>query len=137
MRSITVGAALLMFITVSLASFGRESFADAVSKAPHGGIVRQVEGMYIEFVVDKLGTPKLYLYDKEMKRLERTDLEVKVVVQGHDWQQHTRGLMASKDPKEGGVLYIGEPIRGSSDWDTAVVSIKVKNLWHHIRFSHR
>ena len=135
MRFITLGTALLMFPVGSFATIPRESFADVVSIAPHGGIVREAEGMYIEFVVDKNGTPKLYLYDKAMKRLERMDLEAKLTIKSHDWLQHTRGFMALKDTKEG-VLYVGEPIRGLKDWDTAVVSIKVKDQWHHIRFSH-
>ncbi|HEY3304212.1 MAG TPA: hypothetical protein VGL70_11825 [Candidatus Binatia bacterium] len=104
-------------------------------KTPHGGIVREAEGMHVEFLIDKTGQPKLYLYDKAMKPLERTDLETKLTVKGHDGEQHSRGLKAVKDPKEA-VVYKGEPIKGASDWDTAVVSLKVKDQWHHIRFSH-
>ena len=128
-------AASLMSVLVFLAAVARGSFADVVAKGPHGGIVREAEGMHIEFVIDKDGTPKLYLYDKAMKPSARMDLEARLTVKGHDGEQHRRGLRAYRDPKEG-VLYTAEPIRGSSDWDTAVVSIKVKDQWHHIRFSH-
>ncbi len=116
--------------------FSAAVYADEVKgHAPHGGIVREAEGMHVEFLIDKSGAPKLYLYDKAMKPLDRTDLEMKLTVKGHDGEQHSRGLKPAKDPKEG-VVYKGEPIKGASDWDTAVVSLKVKDQWHHIRFSH-
>ena len=134
MRPMTLKAGLFVSV-VALVAFPHGSFADLVAKGPHGGVVREAEGMHIEFLIDKNGTPKLYLYDKAMKPLERRDLEAKLNVKGHDGEQHSRGFRASKDPKPG-VLYIAEPIRGPSDWDTAVVSIKVKDEWHHIRFSH-
>lgn len=73
------------------------------------------------FLIDKTGRPKLYLYDKTMKPLEKTDLQTKLTVKAHDGAQHSRELKVSNDPKEGGV-YKGEPIKGVSDWDTAVVS---------------
>jgi hypothetical protein len=67
--------------------------------------------------------------------LGRTDLQMKLTVKAHDGAQHGRELKASKDPKEG-VVFKGEPIKGVSDWDTAVVSLKMKDSWKHIRFSH-
>lgn len=115
--------------------YADEGSAEHGHKTPHGGIVREAEGMHVEFLIDKSGQPKLYVYDKAMKPLDRTDLEMKLTVKGHDGEQHERGLKAFKDPKEG-VVFRSEPIKGSSDWDTAVVSLKVKNQWHHIRFSH-
>jgi hypothetical protein len=104
-------------------------------KTPHGGIVKEAEGMHVEFLIDKSGQPKLYLYDKAMKPLDRTDLEAKLTIKGHNGEQHNVGLKASKDPKEGVVLK-GEPIKGLSDWDTAVVSLKIRDSWTHLRFSH-
>ena len=87
------------------------------------------------FLIDNTGQPKLYLYDKTMKPLEKTDLQTKLTVKAHDGAQHSRELKVSNDPKEGGV-YKGEPIKGVSDWDTAVVSLRLKDSWRHIRFSH-
>jgi hypothetical protein len=37
---------------------------------------------------------------------------------------------------KGGTLLKGESIKGLKDWDTAVVSLKMKDTWQHIRFSH-
>jgi len=104
-------------------------------KTPHGGIVQEAEGMHAEFLLDKTGQPKLYLYDKSMKPLDRADLEAKLTVKGHGGAQETRVLKFSKDAK-GGPLFTGEAIKGLSDWDTAVVSLKMKDGWKHIRFSH-
>lgn len=104
-------------------------------KTPHGGIVKEAEGMHVEFLIDKGGQPKLYLYDKAKKPLDRTDLEAKLTIKGHNGEQHNVGLKTSKDPKEGVVLK-GEPIKGLSDWDTAVVSLKIRDSWTHLRFSH-
>lgn len=117
-----------------------QAFADQDSKGhayktPHGGLVQEAEGMHAELLIDKNGEPKLYLYDKEMKPLNRGDLEAKLTVKGHGGDQHERGLKFSKDPKEG-PLFKGEPIKGLKDWDTAVVSIKIKDTWTHVRFSH-
>jgi hypothetical protein len=114
--------------------------ADASSKGhghktPHGGMIQEAEGMLAEFLIDKSGEPKVYLYDKAMKPLDRTDIQTKLTVKGHGGAQHNRDLKAVKDPKEG-VVYKGEPIKGMNDWDTAVVSLKLKGRWHHIRFSH-
>jgi hypothetical protein len=131
--------AILFFLSFLVVSFGGV-YAGAGSKehghkTPHGGIVKEAEGMHVEFVIDKGGQPKLYLYDKAMKPLDRTDLEAKLTIKGHNGEQHNVGLKASKDPKEGVVLK-GEPIKGLSDWDTAVVSLKLKDQWYHVRFSH-
>lgn len=70
-----------------------------------------------------------------MKPLERSDLEAKLTIKGHGEAEHSRDLKGVKDPKEG-IVYKGEPIKGLKDWDTAVVSIKVKDRWSHVRFSH-
>jgi hypothetical protein len=131
--------AILFFLSFLLVSFGGV-YAGAGSKehghkTPHGGIVKEAEGMHVEFLIDKGGQPKLYLYDKAMKPLDRTDLEAKLTIKGHNGEQHNVGLKVSKDPKEGVVLK-GEPIKGLSDWDTAVVSLKIKDNWTHLRFSH-
>jgi hypothetical protein len=105
-------------------------------KTPHGGIVKEAdEGMHIEFLIDKTGQPKLYLYDKAMKPLDRTDMQAKLTVKAHDGTQHGRELKAFNEPKEG-VVYKGEAVKGLSDWDTAVVSLKIKDSWTHLRFSH-
>ena len=39
-------------------------------------------------------------------------------------------------PARAGALFKGEPIKGLRDWDTAVVSIKIKDTWTHVRFAH-
>jgi len=131
--------AILFFFSFLVASSGGV-YAGAGSKehghkTPHGGIVKEAEGMHVEFLIDKGGQPKLYLYDKAMKPLDRTDLEAKLTIKGHNGKQHNVGLKTSKDPKEGVVLK-GEPIKGLSDWDTAVVSLKIRDSWIHLRFSH-
>ena len=120
--------------------FSNQAFADQdpkghAHKTPHGGIVQEAEGMHAEFLIDKSGEPKLYLYDKAMKPVERSDIPAKLTVKGHDGAQHERDLKFSKDPKES-PLFKGEPIKGLTDWATAVVSIKIKDRWSHIRFSH-
>lgn len=117
----------------------RETFSDAADKenghnTPHGGIVQQGEGMQVEFILDKNGEPKAYLYDQAMKALDRSDIQAKLTVAGHDGIQHERDLKFVKDPKEG-PLFKGEPIRGLTHWHAAVVSIKSKDRWSHIRFS--
>ena len=104
-------------------------------KTPHGGVVQEAEGIHAEFLIDKSGQPRLYLYDKSMKPLERSDIEAKLTVKGHSGSQETRVLKFSNDAKEG-PLFEGEPIKGLTDWDTAVVSLKLKDSWTHIRFSH-
>jgi hypothetical protein len=126
----------LSFLIVSSgAAHAGETGKEHGHKTPHGGIVREAEGMHVEFMIDKSGQPKLYLYDKDMKPLERSNLEAKLTVKEHDSAQHTRVLKFSKDGKDG-PFFTGEPIKGIKDWDTAVVSLKLKDQWHHVRFSH-
>ena len=131
----------LLFVPVAFViALSGQVFSDPVGKdhghkTPHGGVVKEAEGMHVEFLIDKSGQPKLYLYDKSMKPLERSDLEAKLTVKGHGGSQDTRVLKFSKDGKEG-PLYKGDPIKGLTDWDTAVVSLKLKDSWTHIRFSH-
>jgi hypothetical protein len=115
-------------------------FADQDSKGhghktPHGGLVQEADGTHAEFLIDKTGQPKLYLYDKAMKPLGRSDIEGRLIIKGHGGAEHTRALKFSKDSKEG-PLFTGEPIKGLSDWDTAVVSVKLKDSWTHFRFAH-
>ena len=129
---------LLLTVAIVLALAGK-AFSDAAEKehghkTPHGGVVQEAEGLHAEFLIDKSGQPKLYLYDKSMKPLERSNLEAKLTVKGHGRSQETRVLKFSKDAKEG-PLFKGEPIKGLTDWDTAVVSVKLKDTWTHIRFS--
>ena len=104
-------------------------------KTPHGGLLQEADGMHAEFLIDKSGEPKFYLYDKAMKPLEGGDMQAKLTVKGHDGAQYERELKFSKNPKEG-PLFKGEPIKSLKDWDTAVVSIKIKDRWSHIRFFH-
>ena len=130
---------LLLTVAIVFALAGK-AFSDAAEKehghkTPHGGVVQEAEGMHAEFLIDKSGQPKLYLYDKSMKPLERSDLEAKLTVKGHGGSQETRVLKFSKEAKEG-PLFKGDPIKGMTDWDTAVVSLKLKDSWTHIRFSH-
>jgi len=66
---------------------------------------------------------------------ERLAVGTSLPVKGHDGSQDSRELKASKDPKEG-VVFKGEPIKGLADWDTAVMSLKLKDSWQHVRFSH-
>ena len=128
------------FIMSFAVIFSNQAFADQGAKShehktPHGGIVQESEGMHAEFLIDKSGEPNLYLYDKAMKPLERSDMQAKLMVKGHDGAQHEREVKFLKEPKEG-PLFKGEPIKGLKDWDTAVVSLKIKNHWNHLRFSH-
>jgi len=119
-------------------AFSSWAFADPVSKGhktPHGGILQEAEGMHAEFLIDKNGQPKLYLYDKAMKPLGRGDLLVKLTVKGHEAVQHERDLKISGNPREC-TLFKGEPVKGLADWDQAAVSLKIKDRWTHIRFSH-
>ena len=127
---------LISFAFMSLKfAYADPAGKDHAHKTPRGGIVQEAEGVKAEFLIDKDGQPKLYLYDKAMKPLERRDIQVKLTAKGHDGAQHDRELKAVKDPK-GGMVYQGEPIKGLKDWDTAVVSVKTKDRWIHFRFSH-
>jgi len=129
---------MLLTVAIVLVSLGK-TFSDAAENehehhTPHGGIVQQGEGMQVEFLLDKNGEPKAYLYDQAMKALDRRDIQAKLTVAGHDGIQHEQDLKFVKDPKEG-PLFKGEPIRGLTHWHAAVVSIKSKDRWSHIRFS--
>ena len=104
-------------------------------KTPHGGMIEEGEGIHVELLIDKSGQPKVYLYDKAMKPMRRKDLQGRLTVKGHDGPQHTRDLKPSGSSKEGVVL-VGKPIKGLTDWDRAVVSLKIKGRWTHTRFSH-
>ena len=120
--------------------FSNHAFADQDSKGhghktPHGGMLQEADGMHVEFLLDKSGEPKLYLYDKAMKPLGHGELQVRLVVKAHDGSQHTRDLKSSGNPEEC-TVFKGEPIKGVSDWEQAVASVKVKGSWTHIRFSH-
>src|SRR3972149_7839041 len=131
----------LLFVPVAFViALSGQVFSDPVGKdhghkTPHGGVVKEAEGMQVEFLIDKSGQPKLYLYDKAMKPIERSNLDTKLTVKEHNGGQHTRVLKFSKDAKEG-PFFTGEPIKGIKDWDTAVVSLKTKDQWTHVRFSH-
>jgi len=120
---------------VSNQAFGDQDPKGHAYKTPHGGLVQEADGMHVEFLIDKSGEPKVYLYDKEMKFLDRNDIQVKLTAKEHGGAQHERELKFVKDPKAG-ARFKGEPIKGSKDWDTAVVSIKIKDAWTHVRFSH-
>jgi hypothetical protein len=114
------------------------AFADPgakIRKGPHGGVLQEAAGMHAEFSLDKSGQPRLHLYDQTMKPLNPGELPARLTIKGHGGVEHTRDLKLSKDAKEG-PLFTGERITGLSDWDTAVVSVKLKDGWKHIRFSH-
>ena len=126
-----------LFCSVAVV-FANLAFADPISKnhaRPRGGIIQEAEGMHAEFLLDKSGQPKLYLYDQAMKPLNPGELPARLTIKGHGGAEHTRDLKLSKDAKEG-PLFTGERINGLNDWDTAVVSLKVKDRWTHFRFSH-
>ncbi len=136
-NSIFLRAFLAQFLVVALA-FPSQALAGSGPKVhghktPHGGIVRNAEGINAEFLLDKDGNPKLYLYDETMKPLERGDLQVRLMMKGHDGSQHSRNLKVSSNPKRNPV-YQGELIKGMSDWELAVVSIKKEGRWLHVRF---
>jgi hypothetical protein len=102
-------------------------------KAPHGGVVQEADGVHAEFLIDKSGQPTLYLYDKSMKPLAGNDVEPRVMIKakGQAATDETRVLKFSKE----GWVFKGEPIQGLKDWDTAVVTIKLKDTPTNIRFS--
>ena len=131
-RTTLVASAIVLVLTGNTVS-------DAVDNeqgidTPHGGVVQQGNGMQVEFRLDKNGKPKAYLYDQAMKALQRSEIQVKATAAGHDGIQHERDLKFVKDPKEG-PLFEGEPIKGLTHWHVAVVSIKSKGQWSHVRFS--
>jgi hypothetical protein len=125
---------LTFAMTVSTQAFAAQESKGHGHRSPHGGVIQEAEGIHAE-LFDKSGQPKVYLCDKAMKPVERSDIQAKLTVKSHDGAQHERDLKFSKDPKEGPVLK-GEPIKGLTDWDTAVVSLKLKDSWTHLRFSH-
>ncbi len=132
--------ALFFLFLIFALGFPGQALTDTMSKGhghktPHGGIVREAEGIHAEFLLDKDGNPKLYLYDKTMKPLKHGDLQVRLMMKGHDGSQHSRNLRVSGNPT-GSTVYQGKPIKGMSDWEMAVVSLKMKDQWVHIRFSH-
>jgi hypothetical protein len=86
-------------IVLSGASFSDAAEKGHAHKAPHGGVVQEAEGIHAEFLIDKSGEPKLYLYDKSMKPLDRGDAEAKLTVKGHGGAEETRVLKFFKDPK--------------------------------------
>jgi len=131
--------ACFMFFALAVIS-SNQAFADQDSKGhghktPHGGLIQEADGTHAEFLIDKTGQPKLYLYDKAMKPFGRGDLPARLVVKGHGGVEHSRDLNVSGNPKAC-TLFRGEPIKGLKDWDTAVASVKLKDSWTHFRFSH-
>jgi hypothetical protein len=135
MRFGTFGFLFLSSIAFSVAVYAGEAAKEHGHKSPHGGVIQETDGMHVEFLLDKNGEPKVFFYDKAMKPLERSDLEARLTIKGHGGAEHTRALKYSKEAKEG-PLFKGEPVKGLTDWDTAVVSLKTKDGWKHIRFSH-
>ncbi len=126
---------VLELATVRLANADQDPI-DRGHKTPHGGLVQEAEALLVEFLIEKSGEPKVYLFDKGMKSLDRSDIQVKLTAKAHGGAQHERDLKFLKDPKEG-ALFKGEPIKDLKDWDSAVVSVKIKDRWTHVRFSHR
>jgi len=131
-----------MFVFLFLASiafsgpvYAAEATKEHSHKTPHGGAIQETDGIHAEFLLDKNSEPKLFLYDKAMKPLERSDLQARLTLKAHDGNQYTRDLKFSSDPKEG-ALFKGEPIKGLTDWEQAVVSLKIKDSWTHLKFSH-
>jgi hypothetical protein len=125
-------------IIILLASLGSVEAAEKgpVHKAPHGGVIEEADEVHGEFLIDKGGQQTLYLYDKSMKPLERSGVEPRVTIKGKGKSatEETRVLNVSKDSKEGAV-FKGEPLKGTKDWETAVVSLKLKDSPTEIRFA--
>jgi hypothetical protein len=65
-------AIVIAFVGINTSESAQKGHAH---KAPHGGVVQETEGIHAEFLIDKSGQPKLYLYDKSMKPIERSDAE--------------------------------------------------------------
>ena len=91
-------------IVLSGASFSDAAEKGHAHKKPHRGVVQEIEGVHAEFLIDKSGQAKLYLYDKSMKPLDRTDAEAKLTVKGHGGAEEIRVLKLTKDPKDGQCL---------------------------------
>ena len=107
----------LSSIAFSVVLYAGEAAKEHGHKSPHGGIIQETDGMHLEFLLDKNGEPKLFLYDKAMKPLERSDLEARLTIKGHGGAEHTQALKFSKDAKEG-PLFKGEPAEGlSRSWE--------------------
>src|SRR5712691_670104 len=111
MRYIIFVFLFLLSVVFSGAVYAGEATKEHGHKTPHGGVVQEAEGIHAEFLIDKSGQPRLYLYDKSMKPLERSDIEAKLTVKGHSGSQETRVLKFSNDAKEG-PLFKGEAIKG-------------------------
>jgi hypothetical protein len=122
-----IAIALVGFVSVQAAEKGH------AHKAPHGGVVQEADGVHAEFLIDNSGQPNLYLYDTSMKPLARNDVEPRVTIKGKG-QGATEATRVLKFSKEG-TVFKGEPVQGLKDWDTAVVSIKLKDTPTNIRFS--
>ena len=82
----------LSSIAFSVVLYAGEAAKEHGHKTPHGGVVQEAEGMHAELLIDKTGQPKVYLYDKAMKPLERTDMQAKLTVKSHNGAQHERDL---------------------------------------------
>ena len=121
-------------MVLSGASFSVAAEKGHAHKSPHGGLVQEAAGLHAEFLIDKSGRPKLYLYDKSMKPVDRSDGEAKLTIKGDGGAEETRVLKFSKDPNEGAV-FSGEPIKGMTDWEAAIVNLKLKDKSTDIRFS--
>lgn len=125
-----------LIIALASTNFSIAAEKGHAHKAPHGGAVQEAEGVHAEFVVDKNGEPRLYLYDRAMKPLDRSEGEARVTVKGHGGTDQTRILKYSKDPKEGPV-FKGEPMKGMADWDSAVVNMKLNDKSINMHFSRK
>lgn len=131
-KTVFLGAALV--IVLSGASFSVAAEMGHAHKAPRGSGIQEAEGVHAEYLVDKSGQAKLYLYDESMKPLDRSDAEAKLTVKGHGGAEETRVLKFTKDPKDRPV-FRGEPVKGLTGWETAVVNLKLNDRSMNIRFS--
>jgi len=122
-----VAVALALSVSAQAAQKGH------THKAPHGGVVEEADGVHAEFLIDNSGQPTLYLYDKSMKPLNRSDVEPRVTIKGKG-QGATEETRVLKFSKEGSV-FKGDPVKASKDWDTAVVTVQLKDTPTNIRFS--
>src|SRR2546427_10273314 len=95
---------LSFFVAFLGGVYAGEASKEHGHKSPHGGVIQEAEGMHAEFLLDKNSEPKLFLYDKAMKPLERIDLEARLTIKGHGGAEHTQALKFSKDDKEGALF---------------------------------
>ncbi len=58
----------LSSIALSVAVYAGEAAKEHGHKSPHGGVVQETDGMHVEFLLDKNGEPKVFLYDKARRR---------------------------------------------------------------------